>query len=142
MEEDIKRSLEELSERDRERLKELKARMDAGTLSYTEKIELELLESQERTERKLDTKVIKEEERSEYERLKREVLGRSEKKEEEMVEFETLPADFVEEPRPAPGPKVDVDPEKVKMSIAFGAGALMGYLLKDLLEDEFGEDDD
>jgi hypothetical protein len=34
------------------------------------------------------------------------------------------------------GPKGDADPEKVKMAIAFGAGALAGYLLKDFLDDK------
>jgi hypothetical protein len=109
-------------------------------LSYTESIELEILENQEKMERELDAETIKEEEKSEYERLKRDVLGKTEKK-DDLVEFETLPADFVEEPEPAQRKKVDVDPEKVKMTIAFGAGALMGYLLKDFLEEELDEDD-
>ena len=34
------------------------------------------------------------------------------------------------------GPKGDTDPEKVKMAVAFGAGALAGYMLKDFLDDK------
>jgi len=36
-------------------------------------------------------------------------------------------------------PKGNADPDKIKMAVAFGAGALAGYLLKGFLDDEDGK---
>lgn len=157
MDEDLKQSMAELSERDRKRLHELRVRRDEGTLSYTEKIELELLESQESSARAEDEEIMKAEERSDYDRLRKDILerttgikvvegtdgGDAEKSGDDG--FEILPADYMEEGATggkSPPPRIELDPEKVKIGIAFGAGALMGYLMKDFLGSLPEEEDD
>jgi hypothetical protein len=183
----LKRRTMGMRERDRKRLEKLRQREKDGTLSYTEKIELDLLidelEEEEgegkpippRDEEKLDA--------SEYEKFKSYILKRSAEESAEDVEkrvlketeeFERRQAEkgrsldqlkkdldegkprpeteeeekavgrkVAERPeRPVPKRKVEdkVDSEKMKIAVAFGAGALMGYLLKDFLEEGFEDD--
>jgi len=136
-----------MAKKDRKRLAELRAKDGAGTLTYLERIELELLlEEDEKVagpeveagaweepeEEKFEPKVV--------EGPRSDVPPATEKAEE----VEVLPVtEEMEEEKPAEGPRAarpakptSGGPEQRKVAAAFGAGAIVGYFLRELLEDE------
>jgi hypothetical protein len=141
--------------RDQKRLLELRSKEKDGTLSYLERIELELLvEEQAKSPRSVV-------EVGAWEELEPSEEGKSERKTVEAgpqrrppenkdlkEEFEVVGADEdgeeEEEDSPArravppkrPAPQETVDNDQAKAAVAFGAGAIMGYFLKGFLEDD------
>ena|GEM_PF-6864356 len=144
------------SKKDQKRLLELRSKEKDGTLSYLERIELELLIEQQI---KSPKSVV---EAGAWEDLEESEEGKAEKKlveagpQKPPRETKVLPEEFevvgvdegVEEeeeeegpaPRAAPPkkpvPQDTVDQDQARTAVAFGAGAIMGYFLKGLLEDD------
>jgi hypothetical protein len=135
------------------RLLELQAKEKEGTLSYLERIELELLIEQQVKPPRSEVEVgawedLEEEEEGKAsgklveagpQRPPKEGKDLSEGFEvvgpDEGVEEEDSPAKRAVPPK-RPAPQEAVDPDQARTAVAFGAGAIMGYLLKGLLEDD------
>jgi hypothetical protein len=141
------------SKRDHKRLIELRSKEKDGTLSYLERIELELLVEQQVKAPRSEVEAGAWEELEESEEGKsegktvvagpqrppRETKDRSEDFEvvgvEEDVEEEDSPAKRATPPK-KPKPQDTVDQDQARTAVAFGAGAIMGYFLKGFLEDD------
>jgi hypothetical protein len=143
-----------MTEKDRKRLAELGAKERAGTLTYLERIELELMleEDGKATEPEMEAGAW-EDIGDEEEKVEPKVIAgprpAAPPAGERMDEFEVVPVEEVEEEDEGPPPKRpavtdQAGPEQKKMAAAFGAGAIVGYFLRELLEDEegTGEDED
>ena len=141
------------NKKDQKRRLELRSKEKEGTLSYLERIELELLIEQQIRHPRSEVEV------GAWEELEESEEGKSEGKLVEAgpqkppmegkdlsEEFEVVGADegIEEEDSPArravppkrPAPQEAVDQDQARTAVAFGAGAIMGYLLKGLLEDD------
>lgn len=127
---------------DAKRLRELRAKEEAGTLTYLERIELELMLEDKGKEPEVEAGAWEDMEEKPVE-PKVMPVPKPEGPSPEEEEFEVIPVtEELEEEGPAEGPYAgapragQVAPEQQKMAAAFGAGALMGYFLRELLEDE------
>ena len=136
--------------KDHKRLLELRSKEKEGSLAYLERIELELLVEQQVKSPRSEVEVGAWEELEEAEKGKSEgkLVEAGPKKPpredkdqfvvvgaEEGVEEEDSPARRAEPPK-RPATQGAVDQDDARAAVAFGAGAMMGYLLKGLLEDD------
>jgi hypothetical protein len=143
-----------MAKMDRKRLEVLKAKEKDGTISHMERIELDLYRDQARERPKTQVEAGAWEELEESEEGKVEKEGVLEPRPpgpevEGKEEFEVVPADEgieEEEEEPVAGKKASpptrpvragsIEQEQARTAVAFGAGAIIGYFLRDLLEDE------
>jgi hypothetical protein len=139
-------------EKDKKRLEALRTKEKTASLSYTEKMELQLLEDIEEREAEGGTTDEGYEVHGERKEPAEKV---PEKPAEQLEEFELLPPEEKKVPEPvakeAPPEKVvgekkeagvKPDDEKVKLAVAFGAGAIAGYALTKITDEKKEKDED
>jgi hypothetical protein len=142
-----------MAKMDRKRLEALKAKEKDGTISYIERIELDLYreQSKERPKGQVEAGAWEDLEESERAKVEKEtVVEPRPPRPEAKDEFEAVQADEgieeEEEEAPVAGKKASqptrpvragsLEQEQARNAVAFGAGAIIGYFLRDLLEDE------
>jgi len=134
-----------MAKMDRKRLAELRAKEKKGTLTYLERVELELMREEAGKVKGPDMEAgawedIGEEEEKVEPKVIEGPRPAQPVAEGKADEFVVVPVEEIEEEDEGPPPKKpvagQVAPEQKKMAAAFGAGAIMGYFLRELLEDE------